>query len=760
MLEHELMRYGYLVLFFGAMVEGEGFLLTAAFLAHRGYLSLWLVITVAAAANTAADQVYYQIARWRGREAFERKAASDARFARVRDWIGRRGQVLLFVSRFLYGFRVAIPAACGAAGMSQRTFLLVNVAGGLFWATLTGLAGYALGNTIELVWRDVRHYEWYAAGVLLIVAVVIVARRTRDLEGWLAMWRRPAQAGIDFTLTLFGLAQRGGRLVLTRPHMRLAAFVAVLGCLNLASALYGWRFGRFESIDAWFPFEVTRGSRALMVLAGLALIVVGRGLARRKQAAWSIAVGMTLTSIVLHLLHHASIGRASLSALLLVELFRQRHRFTARSDPFRLRDALLAAPVLGLALTVYGYEGLRRFEHIAGLPNAFLLTWQTAFFQDADLPVAPVDPHLAAFLWSIRLFTVVSAGYLLTAAFAPVAARHEESADVELVQRIAWKDGVDSLSYFAKQPDKRHFLSGQDTFFGYRVQHRVAIVAGDPIGPPDRALEAINAFGSLCRKNDWVPVFYEASERLLPAYRAAGLRFFKVGEEAVIPLARFTLQGSKIANVRHSVTKVEREAPDLQVVEYRRDPPDAEMDEQLEDVSAEWLAGKRGGELGFNLGIFSVEDLADKRTLVAIRESGRVDAFLTWAPFRAGRALVLDAMRRRNDAPAGVIEFLIARSALIFKAEGLEAISLATAPLANLDETGAASPYDKGVRLVFEHFSAFYGYKSLLFYKKKFNPVWEGRYLVFSRPDLLPRITYALVEVHTPGGILSWMRGS
>jgi lysylphosphatidylglycerol synthetase-like protein (DUF2156 family) len=121
---------------------------------------------------------------------------------------------------------------------------------------------------------------------------------------------------------------------------------------------------------------------------------------------------------------------------------------------------------------------------------------------------------------------------------------------------------------------------------------------------------------------------------------------------------------------------------------------------------------------------------------------------------------VLDAMRRRDQAPAGVMEFLIARSALMFKAEGLEAISLATAPLANLDDTGATSPYDKGVRLIFEHFSAFYGYKSLLFFKKKFNPEWEGRYLVFPRPDLLPRIAYALVAVHTPGGILSWVRRS
>ena len=93
----------------GSMVEGEVVLLAAAFLAHRGYFSLPLVILAATAGNTIADQIYYQVARARGRAAFERKAAEDARYARMRDWVGRRGAVLLFVSRFLYGLRIAIP---------------------------------------------------------------------------------------------------------------------------------------------------------------------------------------------------------------------------------------------------------------------------------------------------------------------------------------------------------------------------------------------------------------------------------------------------------------------------------------------------------------------------------------------------------------------------------------------------------------------------------------------------------------------------
>jgi phosphatidylglycerol lysyltransferase len=402
---------------------------------------------------------------------------------------------------------------------------------------------------------------------------------------------------------------------------------------------------------------------------------------------------------------------------------------------------VIAAPV-SLALTIFGSIGLRPLRTPVG-EEAVAKTWKAAVLRTCRIPPPPRGG-----VHSLRLMALVSSGYILLALLAPVAFRRESTADAGRVAEIAWAHGQDSLSYFAKQPDKRHYLAGNDVFFGYRVVNRVAIVAGDPVGPAARIPDAIRSFVDLCRKNDWIPVFYEAAARHLPAYEACGLRSFKVGEEAVITLAGFSLQGSKIANVRHTVTKTEREAPDLRVVEYRREPPDPEVDVQLEEISEEWLAGKRGLEFGFNLGVFSVDQLFDKRTLIAVSGIGQVEAFVTWLPYRTGRALVLDAMRRRNAAPSGVMDLLIARALLTFKDEGIETASLATAPLANIDDMGAASPYDKGLKLVFEHFSAFYGYRTLFSFKKKFNQAWEGRFLVFPRPDQLPRVAYALVAVH------------
>jgi phosphatidylglycerol lysyltransferase len=738
----------YLVLYLGTLVEADAALIAAAFLAHRGRLSLAGVITVCVAATITANQFWFWLARIRGRAFLARKLQTDPRFQRIQGWLERRGTMLIPASRFLYGFRVAIPVAYGASDTPAVRFTLLELVSAIVWGVVVGSAGYAFGGTLEILLADLERYELLVAGAVIVLGAIFALRQRAQLRAAIDALRRPVEAGGDLAVSMFVAARRAGRLLITHPHGRLAAFAVALGALNAISAVVGMRILHLEWAAAWLPFEVTHGSRALMVLAGIGLAYLGRGLARRKRSAWAMALGLAVLSALLYLTHHGSILRAALSAAYAIELWRQRHRFHARTDPLRLRHALLATPVLALAVTVYGLAGLHEFGHPpATMIDAMRAVWLTAGFQPA--PAMPETPAAIAFAWSLRLLFVLSAGYVLTASLAPVAWRefrsHMGSAHVA---GVAWQHGIDAISYFAKQDDKRHFTEDGRAFVGFRVRNRVAVVAGDPVGEEDAIAPLVAAFLRLCRANDWVPVFYETSGRYLDLYRAHGLRWFKIGEEAVLDLPSWSLSGGAVAKVRQFINKVRREAPDLQVVEYRRHSPASEIDDQLEEISSAWLARKQGGEMGFNLGVFSVEDLQDKRTLIARRADGTVEAFVTWLPYRAGRAVVLDAMRHRPDAQPGVMDLLIAESALLFKQEGLEAASLAMAPMANADDQAAVSPYDRGVRLIFEHVSSVYGYRSLFQYKKKFAPAWEPRYLVFPRPDLLVRVAYALVSVH------------
>src|SRR5262245_6863621 len=126
-----LLKYGYVLLFAGVIVEGEAFLIAGAFLAHRGYFNLVTVGLVALAANILSAQFYYTAARVRGRPWLDSRFPENSQYRKIIDWVGRRTNRLLLISRFLFGFRIVIPAACGAFGMPVARFVALNIIAGV-----------------------------------------------------------------------------------------------------------------------------------------------------------------------------------------------------------------------------------------------------------------------------------------------------------------------------------------------------------------------------------------------------------------------------------------------------------------------------------------------------------------------------------------------------------------------------------------------------------------------------------------------------
>jgi len=179
MLVDVIARYGYPFIFVAAAVEGDATLLTATFLAHRGYLRLDLVMLVAAAATVSINQVYFSLGRRLGHQrapVMRRQRVSQ----RLLEWLDRHRTPLVIGSRFIYGFRIAIPAACGATGMSRLRFTLQDVAGSIIWAGTLGLAGYAVGHVLELLVADLRAHEWWVALALFLGAVTVLSGLGRE----------------------------------------------------------------------------------------------------------------------------------------------------------------------------------------------------------------------------------------------------------------------------------------------------------------------------------------------------------------------------------------------------------------------------------------------------------------------------------------------------------------------------------------------------------------------------------------------------
>ncbi len=172
--------HGYWVLALGCLLEGETLLILAGFAAHRGYLKLWAVLAIAAAAGFAGDQFFFWLGRRHGPAILTRWPSLAAQSARVNRLLARYHAGLIVGIRFAYGLRVAGPVLLGASSLSSIRFIIYNALGAALWAVVVGGVGWAFGQAAEKILGDLRHVE---IGLIASIAAV-------GLIVWLVKWRR------------------------------------------------------------------------------------------------------------------------------------------------------------------------------------------------------------------------------------------------------------------------------------------------------------------------------------------------------------------------------------------------------------------------------------------------------------------------------------------------------------------------------------------------------------------------------------------
>jgi membrane protein DedA with SNARE-associated domain len=177
-----IVKYGYLALFMGSVLEGESVLIAAGFLAKSGYLKLPLVMLAGLAGTYLADLSIYFLGRAKGEKVIAKFPIARAYYPKVKALFSRYGIWAIFVTRYLYGFRLAAAATLGLTKMRGRTYLPFNLLSCSIWAVLMGGLGYLFGASLEALLGQVRHYE------KLVVICIILA----GFGGWLIrrLWSR------------------------------------------------------------------------------------------------------------------------------------------------------------------------------------------------------------------------------------------------------------------------------------------------------------------------------------------------------------------------------------------------------------------------------------------------------------------------------------------------------------------------------------------------------------------------------------------
>lgn len=167
-----ILSFGYPVLFAGTMLEGETVLLTAGFLAHQGYMDVWLVGAIAAGGGFCGDQAFFWLGRLRGPVLLYLRPSWRARAQRVLDLAAKHQNWLVLACRFMYGLRIAIPVVLGTARIGPLRFALLNAIGACAWASLFTALGWYFGVVVQSLLGSVKHYEQLLAAGLLGLALL------------------------------------------------------------------------------------------------------------------------------------------------------------------------------------------------------------------------------------------------------------------------------------------------------------------------------------------------------------------------------------------------------------------------------------------------------------------------------------------------------------------------------------------------------------------------------------------------------------
>jgi phosphatidylglycerol lysyltransferase len=552
-----------------------------------------------------------------------------------------------------------------------------------------------------------------------------------------------------FATLLFGAKELAGqRPALVRAQELASIYVApvvpqiagaltfLAGALLLISGATPGIEERLAFLDRFLPLAVLEVSHLGGSLAGLGLLVLSRALFRRVQAAYHISAWLLIAGIFASLLKGLDFEEAIILALILGVLMLGRRAFyrptAILSERFTPVWVASIAGVIAMAVWI----GIVSHRHVGYSDQ---LWWTFALHGNA--------PRM---LRASLAVIVLGSAYILLNMLRPARPEPAVAGPEELARARALIERSDStLANAALSGDKRLLFSeAGDAFVMYQIAGRSWIALGDPVGSKPGAEELVWRLREMSDHHGGQTVFYQVGAERLALYVDLGLAALKIGEEARVPLAEFSLEGATRAELRQAHRRAQRDGASFEVVPA--EGVEALMP-ALQRISNAWLSAKSTGEKRFSIGAFSRAYLR-QFPLALVRSGGTPTAFANLWTTGTKAELSVDLMRFDADAPRGCMDFLFIELMLWARQAGYRSFNLGMAPLSGLDAHPLAPAWHRVGNLIFRYGEHFYNFEGLRRYKAKFDPTWEPRYLVARGGIALPRVLVD-VSVLIAGGV-------
>lgn len=495
------------------------------------------------------------------------------------------------------------------------------------------------------------------------------------------------------------------------PHL-MAIILMLAGVILLFSGSIPIGFDRNLS-PVWVPLFLVEVSHLTGAAAGIGLLLLSRGISRRLASSFRLAAILLIVGMTTSLLKGFGYREAIVLGLILCLLWVTRPEFYKKASLFDEGLPVEWVSLLSIILAVTIWLGLFSFK---GIPYSASLWWTFAY-----------DNDYSRFLRSLLIVFGISATMTYINLFRPDPLPGlPETVILGKIRKILAAES--SLrANLVLLGDKRILFNPTETaFIMYQIQSKSWVVLGDPVGPTEEHRDLIWSFRGLCDRYGAWPVFYMVDEKELPLFKEIDLSIEPIGDEAVMPLENFSLNGALRTELLNVYNRVKKLGARLEIVE------DIALDRiipELKAISDNWLKTKKTEEMGFSRGFFD-KYYVRNFPCALIKINNRIIAFaMIWTtPNR--EEMGLDLMRYHEDAPKLVMDYLMIETMLWGKLMGFRGFNLGIAPLPGLKNHPLAPLWHRIGVLMYRPGDTPGTIDEIRSEEEKYNPVWRPKYIV------------------------------
>jgi phosphatidylglycerol lysyltransferase len=531
-----------------------------------------------------------------------------------------------------------------------------------------------------------------------------------------------------------------------------AILIFALGIVNIVSVLTPALPERVRLLRDYLLVGVVSFSNSFVFIAGLFLLVTAAFMLRGLRTAWWFAIGLTIVSVFGNLTKGIDYEEATIALLILGSLIATRKQYYIKTNP-RLGTVGLQTAVLSMAaVMLYGVVGFyfldkKHFQIDFNILQSFWYTLQN-FFLVGSSDLVPRDSFARDFIYLIKISGFASISFLVYSLVRPYVFKvTSTSEEIERAKSLTKQFGSSALDFFKTYSDKFIFSpSDINAYISYRVSRNFAVVLENPVAENiDEMKKCIISFSRYSYDNGLKDIYYRVPKESLPLYAELSRKSLFLGQEGVVDLNSFSLEGGEKKSIRNALNKIKEQGYTTHI----NAPPLRDgLIQKLKAVSDEWLKLTERDEIIFSQGMFVEKEIKEQTVITIENSEDKIIAFLNIIPDYVENEGTYDLLRKTADAPNGIMDHILVELFKHFKSCGIRYVNLGFAPMSGLNDPHNFT--EKSMKFAYEKIRSFSNYKGQRDYKEKFNPQWNDKFLIYSNDYDLLQVPGVLAKVIKP----------